>query len=163
MKHSLTIACLLGAGLFAAQAALAADIYRWTDAQGKVHLTDRKPPPDAKDVTRVDSSQHKAVAADAEVARRQAASDRARLARIEAEKADAARIKAAASAAAGTGAGQAVAGAAGGAGGGSECDQKKRAYQASANCWGGFNLAKGGTREGALAKCGPPMDQPVCN
>ncbi len=156
MKLILNLTCALAAGLIATQAVRAADIYRWTDAQGKVHLTDRTPPPDAKDVTRVDARKNSPTQADMDIARRQAASDRARLARIEAEKAAAARTKAASAPPAGGGQSTAAAG-------GTECERKQRAYQTSASCWGGFNLAKGGTREGALAKCGPPLELPACN
>lgn len=43
--RSVILAALLGAA-FAAQAQL----YRWTDAQGRVHVTDTPPPPSAKNV-----------------------------------------------------------------------------------------------------------------
>jgi glutaredoxin len=43
--RSVLLAVLLGAA-FAAQAQL----YRWTDAQGRVHVTDTPPPPSAKNV-----------------------------------------------------------------------------------------------------------------
>jgi glutaredoxin len=43
--RSVILAALLGA-TFAAQAQL----YRWTDAQGRVHVTDTPPPPSAKNV-----------------------------------------------------------------------------------------------------------------
>ena len=36
----------------AASAALAQQIYRWTDEKGRVHLTDTPPPPSAKAVQR---------------------------------------------------------------------------------------------------------------
>jgi len=36
--------------VFAAQSAQAATMYRWVDANGKVHYTDQPPPPDIKDV-----------------------------------------------------------------------------------------------------------------
>ena len=45
------LACLIGAPLFAALPALAQ--YRWTDSGGRINYGDA-PPPDAKNVTRVD-------------------------------------------------------------------------------------------------------------
>jgi len=46
MKKRAAIAVLLGAVTFAASAQL----YRWTDEKGRVHITDTPPPPTAKEV-----------------------------------------------------------------------------------------------------------------
>ena len=53
MKHARIV---LAIALGVASGAALGQIYRWTDANGRVHVTDTPPPPDAKNVQRRDLS-----------------------------------------------------------------------------------------------------------
>lgn len=143
-----------------AGAAQAQTLYRWTDDKGQVHLSD-KPPANAKDVRVVPMPRDDVPASDRAAAQTRAAADRARLQQLDTQRA-AVAAQAAASAAGGDAAKGGAQSAPARQPGESECAFKQREYQASAACWGGFRLANGGFKEGALEKCGPSLAPPAC-
>jgi len=153
-----------GALMALAGSALAQTLYRWTDDKGQVHLSD-KPPANAKDVRVVPMPRDDVPASDRAAAQTRAAADRARLQQIDTQR-TATAAQAAASAAGGDAAKEGSQSGAPSAParqpGESDCAFKQREYQASAACWGGFRLANGGFKEGALEKCGPPQSPPAC-
>jgi hypothetical protein len=74
----------------------AADIYRWTDAQGKVHLSDKPPPGNPDAATRTETKQFEPSAAERKAALERAARDKARLAEMEKQRGQAAMVPASA-------------------------------------------------------------------
>ncbi|WP_374663246.1 DUF4124 domain-containing protein [Ramlibacter sp.] len=161
MTPRLFVVCAIaGVLLVLASPSIAQTLYRWTDDKGQVHLSD-KPPANAKDVKVVPMPRDDVPASDRAAAQTRAAADRARLQQIDTQRA-AVAAQAAASAAGGDADKGGAAGTAAKQPGESDCAFRQRAYQASAACWGGFRLANGGFKEGALEKCGPPQSPPAC-
>jgi hypothetical protein len=155
MKPSLLIAAVLSAGLALSVATQAQDLYRWTDADGKLHLSDKPPPAGARSVTREPMPRSEPNPANQRAAQQRAASDQKQLEQIEsARKAQNAASKPAAGTTAAEGQSQPPRNE-------TECDRLNREFHSSASCWSGFNLASGGSRAGALEKCGPPVPDPA--
>jgi hypothetical protein len=133
----------------------AADIYRWTDAQGKVHLSDKPPPGNPDAAIRTESKQFEPSAADRKAALERAARDKARLAEMEKQRGQAAMKPASGASAAAAAASkpQQVAG-------GTECERKQREFQKSQECFAPYRLATGGVRQEGLEKCGAALPDP---
>lgn len=123
----------------------AADIYRWVDESGRVHIADSVPERYRGVATRLDSKAHEPSAQQRAEAAERAAKDRARLAEIDkARQAQAAASSASAPAARPAPRANA---------GGSECDRLWQEYHESQVCFGPYFLGQGGIRAEAYAKC----------
>jgi hypothetical protein len=124
----------------------AADIYRWVDDQGRVHIGDTVPDRYRRVATKLDSKAHEPSARQRTEAAERAAKDKARLAEFDAARqaqAPASSASAppqrAASRSANTG--------------GSECDRLWQEYHESQVCFGPYFLGQGGIRAEAFSKC----------
>ena len=132
----------------AAFAAYGADIYVWTDENGKTHLADSVPPKYRKSAARIDSSQFEL----SPEQQREAAAARAALEK----KANAASAQPPASAArmaAPMGAQPRQAPAASASASASDCDALQREYRESLECFAPYVNANGSVKPGAFAAC----------
>jgi hypothetical protein len=126
----------------------AADIYRWVDEQGRNHMGDTVPERYRNNATRVDSRQFDILEKDRQAALQRAASERERLAALEAQRkaAEAATLAAIPSTAA------SAASVAPTAAKDAECDGLWRAYFASQGCFAPYQT-RFGVRPEAFAVC----------
>jgi hypothetical protein len=156
LSPSLLAAALAAACLGAVQAA---DIYRWTDAQGKVHITD-KPPPGHPDAVPLDSKRYEVPAKDRKAAQDRAAQDKKQANQMEQARVRGAQPAASAASGAAKPAAKAAASAPQRVAGESECDRKIREFQKSQECFAPYRTATGGLRPEAQEKCGQGVPDP---
>ena len=150
---------LLAAACGWTAAASAADIYRWVDKDGKVHLSDKPPPgrPDAEPLT--NSKRYEVTPAERKAAQDRAAKDKAAVQAIEsARKGEAAQRAASAASASKTAEGKPPAPPSNE----SACERQWRDYEASQGCFAPYRLANGGLRPEAREKCGADVPTPSC-
>jgi hypothetical protein len=134
--------------------ATAADIYRWVDEHGKVHMSDVVPEKYRKSAKRIDSSQFEVSPEDRTAAERRAAADRARAGAKPAAGADAVAAPPASQSIAAKPPAE------------PDCETARRMYQESIDCFAPFINANGTTHADAFKfckqvpdpsrRCGPP-------
>lgn len=123
----------------------AADIYRWVDESGRVHIADSVPERYRGVATRLDGKAHEPSAQQRTEAAERAAKDRARLAEIDKAR----QAQAPASSASAPSSRPAPRAATGG----SECERLWQEYHESQVCFGPYFLGQGGIRAEAYSKC----------
>jgi hypothetical protein len=125
----------------------AADIYRWVDDQGRVHIADTVPDRYRGVATKLDSKSAEPSARQRTEAADRAAKDKARLAEFDAAR----QAKLPASSASATQLRATPRGAVNS--GATECDRLWQEYHESQVCFGPYFLGQGGIRAEAFAKC----------
>jgi hypothetical protein len=143
-------ACL--AALLLALPAQAQQLYRWTDAQGKVHMSDKPPPEGTPGVSKEALPKDEVSPATRKAAQDRAAAEKAKAQQMENTRRAATQPAKPASA---------VAGAKEAPRNETDCQRQRRLFDESGACWGEFRLANGASRPGALEKCGPPVEDPT--
>jgi len=152
-------ALLLGFALLSLPAG-AADIYRWVDENGKVHISDTVPEKYRKSAKRFDSGQFEVTPQERAAAEARAAADRERArtsAAVAAEKAKAAAAQPAARPAAPKPPAE------------TDCETAHRLYRESLDCFAPFINSRGATMGEAFkhctslpdpsSRCGPPKPE----
>ena len=127
----------------------AADIYRWVDEKGKVHISDTVPEKYRKSAKRFDSGQYEVTPQERAAAEARAAADRERArtsAAAAAEKAKAAAARPAAQAAAPKPPAE------------TECETAHRLYKESIDCFAPYVNTRGATAGEAYKHCTPVLD-----
>lgn len=145
MKRNALAFVIAAAAAFAAQGA---DIYVWTDENGKTHLADSVPPKYRKSATRIDSSQFEL----SPEQRREAAAARSALEK----KASAASVPPPATpprTASPMAAVPRPAPVASASASASDCDALQREYRESLECFAPYVNANGSVKPGAFAAC----------
>ena len=137
------IPSLLAALVLSCSPATAADIYRWVDEHGKVHVSDVVPEKYRKSAKRIDSSQFEVSPEDRMAAEQRAAAERAR-----------AYPKPAAAAAVSPTSQPAPAKPPAA----SDCETAHRTYRESTDCFARFVNANGSVRAEAFQHCTPVPD-----
>jgi hypothetical protein len=137
----------------------AADIYRWVDDTGRVHLSDQVPEQFRTSATRIDSRQFELTAQQRSDAAARAAQERARAAESADRDAKAQHVQAAEAAAAAPAA-QAKTPATP-TPTGSDCASLRRLFNESADCFAAFVNANGSIKPDAFQICGPAVPAPV--
>ena len=128
------------------RSAAAADIFLWTDENGRTHLADSVPPQHRKAAIRIDSSQFEL----SPEQQRDAAASRAALAR----QASAPPASPPANFARPAGAiAPSSSGVAASAASGSDCEARQREYRESLECFAPYVNANGSLKPGAFAAC----------
>lgn len=148
----------LALGALALAPLYGADIYRWVDDKGRVHLSDQVPEQFRKSATRIDSRQFELTPQQRKEADARAARERTRAAQSAQRDAKASDAKAAEAAAAASAA-QARTPVKPGASG-TDCASLRRRFQESINCFAPFVNANGSVKERAFEVCGPAVPAP---
>jgi len=123
-----------------------ADIYRWVDDQGRIHIADTVPERYRGAATRLDSKVPQPSDQQRSEAIERAAKDRARVAELDAARQ--AQAPASSASAAATPPSTQRTGTVG-----SECDRLWQEYFESQACFGPYHLGQGGIRAEAHGKC----------
>ena len=152
MKRPLALIILLTLGGLWLPPLYGADIYRWVDQDGRVHLSDTVPEQFKKSATRIDSRQYELTPAQRREAEARTARDKAQAAERDAKAA--ATAGRAASAAAPASAVSAEAGTA-------DCATLRRRFAESNECFAPFFNRNGSVKAEGYAKCGAPVPYPT--
>jgi hypothetical protein len=149
----------LALGALALPPLYAADIYRWVDDTGRVHLSDRVPEPFRNSAIRIDSRQFELTPQQRSDAAVRAAQDRARAAESADRDAKTKDVQAAESAPAAPGVQARTPAAPTDAA--SVCASLRRRFDQSADCFAPFVNANGSIKPEAFQICGPAVPAPV--
>jgi hypothetical protein len=140
--HLRLLACIL-AGAVLPAVGNAADLYRWVDAQGTPHVSDRPPPNPPANMTRESMSSPVSTPPQAQPQER-AQQDRARAPHGERDKGTVQRAGTPPSAPAGS----------------QDCKARWDAYQRSQACFAPYRTAEAGLKPEAFTACGPDLADP---
>ena len=134
--------------------AMGGDLYRWTDAQGRVQVSDTPPVEPARNLQR-QTPAPSPTPQQYQQAMERAARDRVQLQKIEEE-----RLRAEAQAYTYRAPASAAVPAPSAPGTQPDCAERLRRYQSSEACYGPYRTARGGIKPEAFSVCGPALLDP---
>lgn len=159
MKRPVAVASIVIVSVGLCAGLASAQLYRWTDSQGRVQMSDKAPPEGTPGVSIIDPKQHSVDPKAHAAAVKRAEEDRQRLRDLEQKRVQAAAPAASAASAAASGP-LAAASKPSGPPGETDCARRQREYRQSQECYAPFRLSNGGLRPEAMEKCGAGAPEP---
>jgi TPP-dependent pyruvate/acetoin dehydrogenase alpha subunit len=158
IKHLIQLAAaaaLVCTGALVVTSAIAGDVYRWTDDEGRAHVSDSVPEKYRERAKRIDVDRSKPTEQQRKDSLNRTKRDKERANAMEQSRTHGAQEAARSAASAASGAPVTKANAKE-----TSCEKAQREFRESQECYAPFRTVNSGVKEEAFKQCGPPVADP---